>query len=43
MTFINKNLKRAGFLLTFAFGLMILTGIDAKAQYNRNDNDNDDY
>jgi flagellar biosynthesis/type III secretory pathway protein FliH len=40
---IKKNLKRAGLLLSLAFGLLVLTGIDAKAQYNNRDRDNDDY
>jgi hypothetical protein len=36
---IKKNLKRAGLLLSFALGFLVLTGVDVKAQYNRNDDD----
>jgi len=34
-----KNLKRAGLLFSLAIGFLVLTGIEAKAQYNRNDDD----
>jgi len=36
---IKKNLKRTGILLSLALGFLILAGVDAKAQYNRNDDD----
>jgi hypothetical protein len=34
---IKKNMKRAGLLLSLALGLLVFTSIDAKAQYNRDD------
>ncbi|MBS1793797.1 MAG: hypothetical protein JSS81_08080 [Acidobacteria bacterium] len=34
---LKRNLKRAGLLFSIFFGLMILTGINVNAQYNRDD------